>query len=568
MVNEVIIVFKTHLDIGYTNYASVVTEKYISEFIPNALNISEELKDTDTPFIWSCGSWLIWEGLKRDEDGRLEAAIRDGLIKWHALPFTSHTEIMTPELFNYGLSLAKKLDERFGTHTIGAKMTDVPGHTKAMVPLLADAGIEFLHIGVNPATPVPNVPDVFKWRAYGKEITVMYNKGYGDVIEIGDKAVCFSITNDNLGPCGTENIKALYASLRERYPEANVRAGTLDDIAIAVRGAELPVVEDEIGDSWIHGMATDPTKMRAYKATLRAAEGRLKDYELSDSLLLVPEHTWGMCVQVHLPNDEFYYVRDFDKIPDKARIEKSWVEQREYVNRACEVLGVDISEDMKVELPCLDGAKEISAVPSFELIYQLFDGQDMERFWHDYVRTTRLWAFSDFLKTGLPTDYRGGNYRAHTVAAYELDGKRIFKLEFDAYIKELCGLPTFFIIEDDSGVEIRWFGKKNNRLPEAIWAHPVGYGRDFNPVKMGREVDVRASRHSRNLHAADAVVNKDHRIDLVDSMVVAPFGMHLWDFGTTDDSDLYFNLYNNKWNTNFPLWFSDDSRFRFKITKR
>ena len=567
MIKEVIIVFKTHLDIGYTDYAKVVTKKYLDEFIPNALNIAKKLKDTDTPFVWSCGSWLIWEGLKRD-NGELEQAIKDGLIKWHALPFTSHTEIMNEELFNYGLSISKKLDERFGTRTIGAKMTDVPGHTQAMIPYLADAGVELLHIGVNPASPVPDVPECFKWRFAGKEITVMYNPGYGDVIEVGDCAFLFSITNDNLGPAGVENIVALYKSLREKYPGANVHAGTLDDVSARLRGAVLPVVEDEIGDSWIHGAATDPTKLRAYKATLRAASGTLSRYELSDNLLLVPEHTWGMCVQLHLPDDEFYYVKDIDKLHGKEQIERSWDEQRDYVRRAVELLGVNIDEDMKVELPSLDGAKRIDAKPSFEIVYQLFDMSDMLRFAKDYLQSTRLWAYSDYLKPGIPLDYQGGNYTARVIEAYERGDERIFKLEFEETIKQMCGLPTVYIIESEGEVEIRWFGKKKNRLPEAIWARPLGYGKSFLPVKMGYTVDPKSARHSRNLHAAEAVVNENCRIDLIDSAVVAPYGMHLWDFGTTDESDLYFNLYNNKWNTNFPLWFSDDSKFRFKITKK
>jgi hypothetical protein len=33
-------------------------------------------------------------------------------------------------------------------------------------------------------------------------------------------------------------------------------------------------------------------------------------------------------------------------------------------------------------------------------------------------------------------------------------------------------------------------------------------------------------------------------------------------------TDMYFNLYNNIWNTNFPMWFSDDAKFRFVIRKR
>lgn len=567
MVNEVIIVFKTHLDIGYTDYASVVTQKYLDEFIPNAINMAESLKDTDTPFIWTCGSWLIYEDLKRG-NARLENAIKNGFIKWHALPFTSHTELMNNELLDYGLSISKKLDERFGTKTVGAKMTDVPGHTIAMIPQLADAGVEFLHIGVNSASPLPNVPNAFKWRFKGKEITVMYSGGYGDVYEFGDKAVFFCVTNDNIGPCETENIKKIYTDLRAKYPKANVHAGSIDDVAVALREIDLPVVDDEIGDSWIHGVATDPTKLRAYKATLRAAKGRLKDSEIDDNLLLVPEHTCGMCIQVNLPDDEFYYVRDFDKIRGKERVEKSWTEQREYVEKAIKALGVDISEDMAVELPCLDGAEKINAEPSFEIIYQLFDINDMHKFANDYLQITRLWALSDLLKPGIPLDYHGGNFKAKTTEAYKVGNLKIFKLEFNDDIKTLCGLPIFYVLERDGEVEIRWFGKKNNRLPEAIWAHPVGYGKDFIPIKLGHEVSVDNARHSRNLHAAEAVINKDYKIELIDSALVAPYGMHLWDFGTTDPSDLYFNLYNNKWNTNFPLWFSDDSKFRFKITER
>ena len=33
---------------------------------------------------------------------------------------------MDRELFQYGLSLSQKLDERFGMKTVAAKMTDVP----------------------------------------------------------------------------------------------------------------------------------------------------------------------------------------------------------------------------------------------------------------------------------------------------------------------------------------------------------------------------------------------------------------------------------------------------------
>ena len=100
---------------------------------------------------------LLYTSRTADKTKRLCEAIEDGDITWHGLPFTTHTELMSESLFRYGLSLSKELDKRFGKKTIAAKMTDVPGHTKAIIPHLAENGIEFLHIGVNPASAVPDL---------------------------------------------------------------------------------------------------------------------------------------------------------------------------------------------------------------------------------------------------------------------------------------------------------------------------------------------------------------------------------------------------------------------------
>ncbi len=116
---------------------------------------------------------------------------------------------MNKELFEYGVSLSRKLDAHFGMKTIAAKMTDVPGHTIAMVPILAANGIRFLHIGVNPASTKPDVPTMFWWQAAGGEkLLVMYNNDYGQLTEIGNSgaAVYFAHTGDNCGPQSVEQI--------------------------------------------------------------------------------------------------------------------------------------------------------------------------------------------------------------------------------------------------------------------------------------------------------------------------------------------------------------------------
>ncbi|MBA3848215.1 MAG: hypothetical protein H0X45_16415, partial [Planctomycetes bacterium] len=263
------VVFKTHLDIGFTDLAAEVIRRYREDYLPAALNVARELRQRGGDrFIWTTGSWLIDDALEHGDAAlkkSLEAGIAAGDVRWHALPFTMHTELLDADLVRHGLSLSQRLDKRFGLKTIAAKMTDVPGHTRGLVPLLVDAGVTFLHIGVNPASRAPQVPDCFRWKLGEAEIVVGYDKsGYGTALEIEgcDHVLAFAHTGDNQGPQGPDQILAEFARVRSSFTGADVRAGTLDDFARAVDGvrASLPVVDQEIGDTWIHGTGTDPYK--------------------------------------------------------------------------------------------------------------------------------------------------------------------------------------------------------------------------------------------------------------------------------------------------------------------
>lgn len=168
-VKKVLLLFKTHLDVGYTDYAKNVINDYIQTHIPSAIRLARELKESGRSerFVWTVGSWMIDHYLELSDktmQADMERAIREGDISYHALPFTTHTEAMDAELFRYGLSIAKTMDTKFSKDTIAGKVTDVPGHTKAMIPYLTEAGIKLLHIGVNPASMPPDVPDFFIWH--------------------------------------------------------------------------------------------------------------------------------------------------------------------------------------------------------------------------------------------------------------------------------------------------------------------------------------------------------------------------------------------------------------------
>ena len=132
---------------------------------------------------------------------------------------------------------------------------------------------------------------------------------------------------------------------------ANVRA----DVAKRVASLEgLPVIKNEIGDTWIHGAGTDPQKVSRFKRVLRYIKENGINADLSDNLLLVPEHTWGMDVKTFFPDKEHFTYREMENLPERAVIEKSWYEQRQYAEKAEKLLGLrneyDTSIDSKLNI--------------------------------------------------------------------------------------------------------------------------------------------------------------------------------------------------------------------------
>ncbi|RAP74758.1 DUF5054 domain-containing protein [Paenibacillus montanisoli] len=381
-IKRVHVIFKTHLDIGFTHMAQDVIDRYMNSFIPQALELSEKLAQEEGPvkFVWTTGSWLIKQFLQNASEpmrARMEEGIREGRIVWHGLPFTTHTEIMDERLFEYGLSLAKELDETYGRTTIASKMTDVPGHTIAMIPPMARRGIQYLHLGVNPVSKNPAVPKLFVWRAAdGSEMIVNYADAYGRPFYMDgmEDALYFAHTGDNDGPPTLEDVRALYEKLQRDYPGADIVASTMDAYAEKLQEIKhlLPVVTEEIGDSWIHGIASDPWKIARYRELLRLRDKWLSAGALDpqseayarfcDYLMLIPEHTWGLNESVYLVDFSNYSptalaaARERDVIDDAkwrkfdylrqlanptrrfSEVEHSWQEQRVYLAMAISAL--------------------------------------------------------------------------------------------------------------------------------------------------------------------------------------------------------------------------------------
>lgn len=237
-VRKVHLIFKTHLDVGFTDLARVVAG-YFDSYI-RAIQVAQELRAAGGPerLVWTTGSWLIFEYLEQAAPAgaaaALETAIAAGDIAWHGLPCTFHSELLDPALFRFGLGLSQSLDQRFGRHTIAAKMTDVPG--RGIVPLLAEAGIQFLHIGVNAASTPPAVP-VFVWRARMAPDCRHVSQG----ARTGTSWSCLGWTRQSALPIrvtiwaqSAEEVRAALPMCRRNCPAPGSAASTMDAFAAAL----------------------------------------------------------------------------------------------------------------------------------------------------------------------------------------------------------------------------------------------------------------------------------------------------------------------------------------------
>lgn len=531
------LVSKTHLDVGFTDLGSAVVDRYVTQYIPAALELAAELRQRgETRFVWTTGSWLVHTFLERatpEQRAQAEAAIAAGDLAWHALPFTLHTELCDVPLVEAGLGIAARLDERFGRRTIAAKMTDVPGHTRGLVPLLASAGVELLHIGVNPGSTTPEVPGAFRWQVGEDEVSVVYQAGsYGDLTEVPgcDDRLVFAHTGDNRGPQSAEEYLAEVARWRERLPGFEVQGSTLDAFAAALRPvrAGLPVLTAEIGDSWIHGSGADPRLVADLRALLRVrrswlASGRVgpDDERLRgfhENLLLVCEHTWGMDEKTFLTDTTHYRRDQLDELradEHTQAFEASFEEKRALVPAALAALPDELASEARdaladapvlhtadVALPvrlgswtvavtedgpvvyCPDCGRAVADAghPVGRLVHQAYAEADYNRFLDQYIRPDQRherWPQRDFAKEGIDAcGARSASWTASFGPAQLGGDMLVLPLVFPGEATDAYGAPVDAELRlwDASdaesralGFEVCWQTKHADRLPEATW---------------------------------------------------------------------------------------------------
>lgn len=395
-VEEIIVVSKTHFDIGFTDMASKVVERYRTSMIDGALELVEasDAGPIRERFVWTVPGWPMkkiladWPGQSEERRRRIESAFRSGRIVTHALPYTIQTSVNDMEDLARCMVDSAEISRRFGLPlSRAAKMTDVPSHSWALVTLLAHSDVKFLHLGSNPASQVPTVPEMFHWMGPDGSIVLTYyslNYGTGPVPPgwwPHKTWLALMMTGDNHGPPSPESVRTLLDRAAAEMPGAKVRFGTLDDFHDAIAAEQagpnappIPVVEGDMPDGWIHGLGTAPVETAILRRTrpqivtmdalhtilagrgVEAPEVAARVAAAYADGMRFSEHTWG--INSHYMSPKRLYGEEWQAAYERGdyqRWQESWEEKVEPAQR----LAVNVAEGLRGQLSALAGAVEV-----------------------------------------------------------------------------------------------------------------------------------------------------------------------------------------------------------------
>ena len=368
-VTDIIIVFKMHFDIGYTDWSEGILQKYKGEMLQETLKQIDKTYQLpkQEQFVWTVPAWplkYIRENCDEKYRKSFDKAMKNGRITPHALPLTYETEASDMETLVRGLTYSDNLRKEFGRKPArAAKLTDVPSHSYILPTILKNAGVEFLHIGCNPGSISPELPVLSFWEGPDKSRILLMNwaEYYGSgVLPPANWPyktwLAMIHTHENSGAPTAEEVAVVLKEAKEKMPHARVRIGELDDFydSLMKENPELPIVKGDLPDTWIHGYSSMPNATRIARnlhRTTYATEslenllglwGITEDTHTNDfnhaieNQILYDEHTFGIAM-THAGQQDWSYGDKFQR--NKAMgyydyAETSWDEKGSRIQTA------------------------------------------------------------------------------------------------------------------------------------------------------------------------------------------------------------------------------------------
>ena len=354
MIREILLIHHTHTDIGYTHDQPIVWELN-RQYLDDALDEIERTQDWDAASrpIWTAEvtqTLRHWVAAATPRDlERFRLAVAAGRLSGCAMPYNFTPMPGTAE-FLRALAALPELRQTLGLPFKVALNHDINGLPWTMVPLLLDAGVEMVMMGINVyfgGYPLHR-PMFFKWVGPdGRGLLAVNGEHYGNfqryarLLENSLEATAAGLTaytrrleaenyphdfaylslthfsfwdNNPPYPAAFEMIRRWNAQGRTPL----IRFVTPEDLLARIKTLDLPAYAGDWTDYWNFGTASSAHETRvahgaraalagADLLSLQRAPARDKGLpqvmrEAYDALALWDEHTWGHYASVSDPD--------------------------------------------------------------------------------------------------------------------------------------------------------------------------------------------------------------------------------------------------------------------------
>lgn len=352
----------SHSDIGYTHHQSVV-ERMHHDFFREAVELWENTRNYpegarfkwNTEVAWAVESYL--ESCKPEEKEAFIRAVRGGGIGLDGLWANELTALCRPEELIQLVQRSARVAEQCGTQLRSAMITDIPGYTWSLVPVMAKSGIRFFSAGTNVFHRIGDIKDTwgdrpFYWvspNGLDSVLTWIPEKGYSwfhtglgskkpknllteepifeYVQQLSDSAYPYniSIIRYNIGSDNGPPHPALPDIVKQwnaTYLSPKMVIATTTEAFAAFEkkyGHALPSFRGDLTPYWEDGAASSARETALNRQAAERLTQALSLWVISGNkhypteeismawknILLFDEHTWGSWNSISAPHDTF-----------------------------------------------------------------------------------------------------------------------------------------------------------------------------------------------------------------------------------------------------------------------
>jgi alpha-mannosidase len=351
---EVYLLHHSHVDIGYTHVQTEV-ERMHWRYFEQVIELAR--KSADYPprsqFKWNVEVlWAVDSYLKQASKEKREQfieAVKKGWIALDALYGNELTALCRPEELIRLVDYAKKLKQRYGFTIDSAMITDVPGYTWGIVPVLAQSGVKYFSVGPNRGHRIGYTlsswgDKPFYWESpSGKQNILCWvaGEGYslfhsgrlsgGRLLEYLKRLeeseypydmlqVRYSIGGDNGPP--DPGLSDFVKNWNEKYAYPKLVVSTAGEMCREFErryGDRIPKARGDFTPYWEDGAGSSAretslnrdaaerlVQAEALWAMLNPAKYPAEDfYKAWREVILYDEHTWGAHYSISQPDSDF-----------------------------------------------------------------------------------------------------------------------------------------------------------------------------------------------------------------------------------------------------------------------